>query len=186
MEQDDSNQAPALPASEIITRQLPGLRERRGMSQRQLSRVLSESGFPIAHPTIARTETPGARSVTLDETIALAAALDVCPIHLFLPVRADVDVAITPARVVSPRQARQWVRGQASLPGQDRRAFAAEVMDDEWRAAREVNLRAILGHVQRLVSATIRDDRGAMADEVDAINHELENLRGADDRRAGP
>jgi transcriptional regulator with XRE-family HTH domain len=137
----------------------------------------------MTHPTIAKTE-KGERSVTLDETLALAAALDVSPSRLFLPTKGLARVAITPERVVSPRVARQWVRGQQPLPGQDEQTFRTDVSDDERQAMQEISVQALLHEVQSLVTATIREDRNAMADAVDAINDELERLRSSQGMRA--
>ena len=71
--------------------------------------------------------------------------------------------------VAPPRVARRWVRGQRPLPGQDEQAFRTDVSDDERQAMREVHLRALLHDVQGLVTATIREDRNAMAAYIKAL-----------------
>ena len=174
---------PALPASKIVARQLPAYRERRGLSQRGLSRVLDDVGVSMAHPTIARTET-GQRSVTLDETLALAAVLDLYPHHLFLPVSEPTAlVAITPTLEVDPGHARRWVRGNHPLHGQDKRAVRSIFAAEEMLAAQDVSVRALLNQVERLVSATLRNDRDGMADAVDELNKDRSAMLAAQEGR---
>jgi transcriptional regulator with XRE-family HTH domain len=179
---DGMNDNPQSPNA-ILTRQLKELRERRGMTQQQLADRLGELGVDPqpARATIARTEL-GERNVSLDETMAYAAALDVSPARLILPVTKVVPVAITPKRVVNPGVARRWLRGQVALPGQDARTFSTDVSDEEWEALENNTLQFILHRTQELIDATVADDREAMADAVDALSDELARMRAAKER----
>jgi transcriptional regulator with XRE-family HTH domain len=117
----------------ILGRQLREIRESRRMTQQQLADKLAALGVnpKPARATIARTEL-GERNVGLDEAFALATALDVSPMRLVLPQHEAARVAITPNLDVSPRDARQWLRGIKALPGQDGRTFLTDVSDEEW------------------------------------------------------
>jgi transcriptional regulator with XRE-family HTH domain len=172
-----------LSAEAILTRQLRELRERRQLTQQQLADKLGGLGVEPqpAQATIARTEA-GARGIGLDEALAFAAALDVSPSRLILPSTAAVRVAITPKLDVPASLARQWLRGQQALPGQDARTYRTDVSEEEWIALQDNTIQFVLARVQELIDATVADDREGMADAVDALNDELTRMRAARER----
>jgi transcriptional regulator with XRE-family HTH domain len=166
----------------VFAEQLASARERRGISQRDFARkVTTEEKALVSRATIARTEA-AQREVTLAEVIAFAAVLNVSPSALILPLNGSEPVALTPARTVTARVARRWIRGQVPLPGADVRAFADLVADEDRRAMEDVSLRFILDRVEELVAATVDEDRDAAADAVDKINDELQRMRAALER----
>lgn len=167
--------------SHVTARRLAEIRKRRGWSQEDLARRTGELGAAMTQSTIARTEL--GRNVSLNETLALAAALGVAPTSLFLPLESAELVAITPERIVPARHARRWVRGQAPLVADDARVYAEEVDEEEWRARQDTSLAFLLDRVQELVDATIAEDREAMADAVDDLNAELARIDAAQRRR---
>ncbi len=177
---DDQPKSP----NAILAGQLPELRQRRGLTQQDLADKLGELGADPqpARATIARTEL-GDRNVSLDEAMAFAAALDISPSRLILPSTAVVRVAITPKLDVSASLARQWLRGQQALPGQDARTYRTDVSDEEWIALQDHTIQFVLARVQELIDATVADDREGMADAVDALNDELTRMRAARERQ---
>jgi transcriptional regulator with XRE-family HTH domain len=60
------------------------LRERRGISQRELVEALERLGVPMHQPGIARIQ-KGTRKVSLEELFAIAAVFDVPPESLYWP-----------------------------------------------------------------------------------------------------
>jgi transcriptional regulator with XRE-family HTH domain len=169
--------------NEILSEQLAEYRERRRLSQREFAlKVTEEQRLLVSRATIARTEA-GERHVPLSELLAFATHLGVAPPSLFLPRNGSEPVQITPTKVVSARQARLWIRGQAPLPDGDQREYLDAMPEEDWRAYEDAGLRFLLASVQRLVDAAVDDDRDAMADAVDAINDEIERLRTAQNRR---
>jgi hypothetical protein len=86
----------------------------------------------------------GERKVSLDEAIAIAAVLDIAPVHLFMPIDGDGTVRLAPGLEVDQAKARRWSRGNIPLrpedfefyldqtPG-DVRVSAEELSEDEQR-----------------------------------------------------
>jgi transcriptional regulator with XRE-family HTH domain len=136
-------------------------RKARGWSQRQLAVRLAELGRPeITRNAIARLETGARESVTLEELLALAAALGVAPLNLMSPLREGERLAVVEGVQLDARDARNWVgdrrlndwtpppgiveagRGQASTRGLDPgfwRAFYSVVPEWELRALRSLS-----------------------------------------------
>jgi hypothetical protein len=87
---------------------------------------------------LANLESGRRKFVTLDEVIALAYVLDVAPVHLLVPTSEVVDhrkfgrVLVDGYRLTdklsadSLQRARAWIKGEAALPGVDRRMYDAE------------------------------------------------------------
>ncbi len=117
--------------SGVLAGQLPAIRARRQLSAEALAKRVKALGGGLDRAAISKIET-GARGVSLDEALLLAVALDVAPLHLFVPRDDAQPVALTPSLTASAPQVRQWVRGQQPLPGRDDRAYRTEVPDSEW------------------------------------------------------
>jgi transcriptional regulator with XRE-family HTH domain len=116
-----------------MTGQLSDVRGRRGLTADQLANRCQELGATrIDRSVIAKIESR-ARNVSLDEAIALAAALDIALIHLISPMDDNQEVAVTPELLVPAPAFRAWVRGQEPLPGQEDKPFRTEVPASEWR-----------------------------------------------------
>ena len=153
------------------------IRKRRGWSQGRLVDELRALGGDLDQSQLSRIES-GDRRVSLDEALAIATALGVSPVHLFVPPTAGDAVMLTPEMRYPSRAVRQWVRGQVPLCEIDRRTFYQEVSAEE-QALMELNgMRFLLGWVQELIDAAVDKDRERMADAVDAINEELDRQRG--------
>jgi len=117
------------------------LRERLGWSQQDLADKLKNFGMPIDRAQLARLEL-GKRGISLDETMRLAFALNVAPVHLITDPGANAEpvapgmevspkepepVAPIPGMEISPTEARAWIRGQMPLLFQDPRAYFMNV-----------------------------------------------------------
>lgn len=129
----------ALKPNEVFGVQLRAVREARGWSQRELLRRLAELGVDMDPATLHRTETHQ-RGLALNEALALAAALEVSPLHLIVPTAREATVEIAPKVVVSATNARRWVTGQWPLPGQDRKVFHQVGPEDVVEARRRLEL----------------------------------------------
>jgi transcriptional regulator with XRE-family HTH domain len=92
------------------------LRERRGLTTRQLSGILDRAGRNIPASGITRME-KGERVVTADELAALAVAFGVSPSALLLPLtnRHDERVEITGGGEVDALRAWEWGIGRLPL-----------------------------------------------------------------------
>lgn len=96
------------PTGRTVAENLVRLRERRGLTTRQLSGMLERAGRPIPASGITRME-QAKRGVTTDELVALAAALNVSPAALLLPPDARQPIEITGAGEVDGFVAWQWM-----------------------------------------------------------------------------
>ncbi|WP_119581064.1 helix-turn-helix transcriptional regulator [Streptomyces europaeiscabiei] len=146
----------------VIAKRVREVRDRRGLTAEQLAERLVNLGVSWQRSTVAKLENGKRENVTVTEWLALAAALNVAPVHLLIPpdVGEGDTYQVTPETQVSATAARDWIRGRHPLPGARRREFAAEAPDDEWvsfdvttpdgaRAAMEWAERSGLGTVTR-------------------------------------
>jgi len=126
-----------LSAGAVFAQRLAEVRKARGWSQKQLAERMSEIGHPIHRVKLAKIEKERARSVTLEDVLALSYALDVSPLYMFIPLD---DVGDGPALVVSGAgaipapEARKWMRGRELLDGQDPYVFALQMPRSDFTA----------------------------------------------------
>src|SRR5205823_4378091 len=72
-------------------------------------------------------------NVTVSELLVLAAALDVAPVHLIVPLEDEARLAITPTWQPTPSDARAWIRGAGTtVDGENLRFYYSEVPDREF------------------------------------------------------
>jgi len=134
-----------------LGRQLRRLRKRKGWTQQRLSDELEKLGHVI-HPTAILKIEKGIRAVTVDEFLALAAALNVPPPLLLLPLGEEDTVQITKKSKIHPHLALDWVTGDECLVSTERKV----IRRGEWLEGSEPlrlyrTLRVVqdeLGHVE--------------------------------------
>jgi transcriptional regulator with XRE-family HTH domain len=97
----------------VLARRVRQVRGRHGWSQERLAEQLESLGVRL-HPTAIVKIERGTRGVSVDEALALAAALNVSPDVLLLP-REDVKIALTPRLVASSDKIRRWFAGRSLL-----------------------------------------------------------------------
>ncbi|MFF2437952.1 helix-turn-helix domain-containing protein [Streptomyces sp. NPDC058107] len=104
------------PTGKAVAANVARLRERRGMTTRQLSAALEQAGRPIPASGITRME-KGERVVTADELTALAVVFGVSPSALLLPLEDsdEVDVEVTGGGRVPADVAWDWMDGKRPL-----------------------------------------------------------------------
>lgn len=106
----------------IFALRLREAREARGWRQQDLSDRMGQLGAPMDRTTLAKIER-GKREARLEEMIALAAALDVAPLNLYMPIEGDEPVCLAPALAVDPGDARKWARGFRPLDPTNHRVY---------------------------------------------------------------
>ena len=153
----------ALSPAVIFGRRVKEARKGRGLSQRTLAELLTESGYKIDRTTVVRIERGARADVSLSDLFAFAQALDVFPVHLLAPLEDESPVAVTPSRVVSARKARAWIRGQELLRGADPRGVFNQLPEREQRALVEMALTKDMDALAR----------GLMAEETARRTHEV-------------
>jgi transcriptional regulator with XRE-family HTH domain len=103
---------------QVFAARVKEARQENGWTQQQLVDRLAELGYRISRPTLLRIEGGGTRSekATLQELLALAAALGVHPLDLLAPSDDAQAVAITPRLVFAAPLAHEWLQGSLLLP----------------------------------------------------------------------
>lgn len=96
---------------ETIASRVEAVRERRGYSLRELSRRLDEVGHSMDATALMRLER-GERRITIDDLLAVALALDVPPVALFVPIDTGEAVRVTADMTMDPLQLLLWVSGE--------------------------------------------------------------------------
>jgi transcriptional regulator with XRE-family HTH domain len=142
-----------------------------GWHQQDVSLKLDEIGWPMDRTALGKIET-GTRNVTLEDFLALSAALGVEPAALLLPPEDDTDVAVTPVLNAPAWRVRSWLHGYQPVTNWDdeidTRFFTEQVSNDEWRARR-------VGMVDRLRWAAYGLERAAAhPEEPETIRDALE------------
>jgi transcriptional regulator with XRE-family HTH domain len=109
---------------ETTIQRIREIRLARGMTQQQLAERLSVLGSPTHQTSVARVES-GKRELTLYEAFQYAYALDVAPVHLFVPTDSDELISIGPNMEAPPDHVREWIRG--NWPFGDPRLYRSQV-----------------------------------------------------------
>jgi transcriptional regulator with XRE-family HTH domain len=159
--------------SRVVGRQVQAARQRLHLKQADLAKRLDDLGLPTHQATIHRLET-GGRRITVDDALALAAALGVRPLFLLTGDYTNEAVPVAPKlEPAQPTQMRRWFSGQVQLPGLDADSFV-EVIPDGERIARQ---RRGFQHLRQAYldwhEAVLAKDRGAMRDALKDIEREL-------------
>lgn len=138
MEQND-----AWSPTASVAHRVREVRKRRGLTAQELADKLTAQGVSWQRSTVAKLENGNRQEVTLTEWLALAAVLNVAPLHLLVPTfpspswdrpagerndpNDEVAYQVTPGLAAPMYRLRQFVRGSHPLPGMDRRAFYSEI-----------------------------------------------------------
>jgi len=162
----DNSRTPA----EVLSSQLRRRREESRLSQAALAQAIGST-----QASVARLEA-GQSSASLDAALALAVVLSVWPGDLFLPRDTEPPVELA-GLTFDPWDARLWLQGRQMLPGH---GVIHGEPDSLWGEVKvqyvREQARGLADHARALVSATLREDRGALADAVDALNQIVKEL----------
>ncbi|MDQ3430752.1 MAG: helix-turn-helix transcriptional regulator [Actinomycetota bacterium] len=185
-----------------IGTQVGRIRHRREWTQRQLAERVAELGGSLDRAAIAKIESTGKdgaplRGVSIDEWLLLAAALNVPPPLLLVPLGAEEEVEITPGIQVHPHLALEWLTGDESLVNTERKV----IRRGEWLAGSEPlrlwrQLRSVQDDLSRVVAwvrrAEYADDgeqkreaKNAHAEALEALHAHLLRMQTARERPPG-
>lgn len=110
------------PTTQRVAANLKRLRQRAGLSLREVSRRLDVAGQPILDTSLIRAE-QASRPLTADEVVAIAAILDIAPATLLMPaaeapmVPWDATAELTPGLAVPLHKVWAWATGELPLSG---------------------------------------------------------------------
>jgi transcriptional regulator with XRE-family HTH domain len=171
----------------LVGQQVRRLRLHHEWDQQELADALDAVGHPIDRSGIAKIES-ATRNVTLEDFVALAAALGVEPAGLIAPRDDNVEVAVVPGLVRTGAQIRAWLHGFAPLyPYAENetavdRVYEQSLSDQEWRARRRpivLGLRGFLLYIEELAAG---DDEAALRHAVallgEFVARELQGIDG--------
>ncbi len=176
----------------VFARRLREVRERKRWTQQRLADELDRLGLrspaanSISRVTLAKIEAGGeehtsgknrtrAKNVSLEEVLALSAALGVAPVHMIATPdegSEDAYLQVAPRLELEPDRARRWIRGEEPLRATDKQFFEGQVSADEWERWRNgayratEDLRAVLGH---LLSGTASEPTEILLRDIDGF-----------------
>jgi transcriptional regulator with XRE-family HTH domain len=128
MEHDQGPPAP----TRAVAQRVREVRERRRMTAARLAEEMTRVGVPWDRGTVAKLETGRRENVSVVELLALAAVLDVAPVHLLVPPdHVEQPYQVTPTITEDADMVRAWIRGFLGLVDTDRRLFLAEMPEAE-------------------------------------------------------
>lgn len=152
-----ARQAPAKRPSEVFASTMRDVRGRRGWTQEQLEEVLVALGHPLDRTVIARIES-GERKISLDDALAISAALAVAPVHMFTPRASGEKVALGASLRAPAGKVRRWVRGEQPISEADDLTFWREVSDEEIRRDQHQQFEFLNGMMNELVESLQDED----------------------------
>jgi len=159
--------------SEVAAQRIAWWRNQRNLTVEQLVQRVAALGEDLPRVTITKIEN-GQRGISLDEGFLLAAALNVPPPLLFLPLESGEHVAVTPKSIIHPDLAYRWLTGEGPLASTMRGTMGLHEWLEASRTPRlyeqlhEAHDRAERAHGKLVEAVYIDDD--------DAIRRARKNL----------
>jgi len=134
--------------SDVFRTRLVDVRKALGFSsQARLAQRLTDLGYSMHETTLTRIER-GTRKVTLDDAVAIAAALDVPLTALLLPGAREELVQLTPKITVSAATTSDWLLGLSPLDDAHARSYSLHVTP--WERGLERNLSQLVAEAERM------------------------------------
>ena len=117
----------------IVRRQARRIRSAQGLTVDQLAARCEELGLTDFNSTlITAIEIGRKKSVTVNEWIQLAAALNVAPIHLLVPMDSDQETWVGEKRSYPAADVRRWVQGSMPLDFTNSRTYFTQAPEEQW------------------------------------------------------
>jgi transcriptional regulator with XRE-family HTH domain len=183
----------ALRPSEAIARRVKRERQRQGISAARLAERCAELGMPeLTRDVLVNIEQGRRHDVSVDQLWTLAAALNVPPSLLQIPLGATQRFAVTPKITIHPHLALEWNEGEGPLVNTNRTTRLHPWADEHtlpWNEAAAPlwfyrRLRELQREVDRAlpgVGQTWRDDaqREAARAALDRLQDHIEYMQHA-------
>ena len=161
--------------SEVFGERLREVRRARGLSQTELAYSVDSRGVPMNKAALLRIESRE-RGLSLDEAIAITAALPAAPAHMLTPPN-DAYLKLDDKIAIDGEGVREWLRG--GFP------WVAPVPDEVREDSRRSDFQLRLAHFAlTLVDALRGDDKVGLREAESAIVREVlrrEKEKGAND-----
>lgn len=176
--------------SEIVGTQVHVHRNRRGWTQRELEAAVASHGGTLSRGALAKIES-GVRRVSMDEWLLLAAALNVPPPLLLVPLGSSDLVEITSSSVIHPHLALDWLVGDQPLASTGQRLIGIQEWHTgaaplyAWRKYRrlqeaEHTARAAVMRAEHTNGGDeVREAKRRHADTLEALHHHMIDMQGS-------
>jgi transcriptional regulator with XRE-family HTH domain len=153
---------------EVISERVRHYRERQGLRQEDVAQRTAELGHPINRVSIAKIEKGGTRAdnLPLVDLLTLAAALNVPPTLLFVPLGQAAEVAVTPELRLESWLLVDWLEGRVNLPELLEWSWATPDEQGAWRG--RVQALALYRRLRELIDA-VSGARGWTQAELDRL-----------------
>jgi transcriptional regulator with XRE-family HTH domain len=101
------------PIDEVLAERVRTFRTEQKLRQEDVAERTRQLGHPVSRLALVKIEAGGTRaaSASLADVLVLAAALNVPPVLLFVPLGVDEAVELAPGLIVHPHRALDWVAG---------------------------------------------------------------------------
>ena len=161
--------------SDVFRRRLRDARPRRRLTQAQLAERLTELGYPFSKTALVRLENLGddklkQRDISLDEALAITAALGAVPAHMLTPPKG-VELALTSKHVVGAEALRNWLRLGApallsgDVPDIDSALYLEGTTSDEAEALIQASFERRVARIAEDIAEANQSGDGAGANE---------------------
>lgn len=173
----------------VIAGQVRYWRDERDISAQTLANRCAALGWPIKRSVLSNLEGGYREVITVPEVLTLAAALEISPLELLVPLGRAESVEVLPGNSVSTADAMRWVVGDAPLPeskwdsSPNGRRVVVESMDahqravEDWRSAVK-QLRDLHGSALPSPNAAMIEFDARLTDAMQAsIDHALTAIR---------
>lgn len=110
------SRTPARSHGNRIGTSIAAVREERGWKVPDFGRRLRLIDAPISDESLYKIEYGKRPNISVGQLLMLAYVLDVSPLPLLLPKRADEPIALTPGYYVRAQPAYEWIVGGAPAP----------------------------------------------------------------------
>lgn len=115
--------------ADVVAREVKRYRHDRGLTAQQLADRCAQLGVAFPRAVLANFENRRRPTVSIAELLVLAAALDVPPMLLLVPLGRVDSIEILPGRCLPPRRALGWLDGEESFDLETDEARGLDWMD---------------------------------------------------------
>jgi transcriptional regulator with XRE-family HTH domain len=150
----------------VIGQKVRAVRKARSYSTQRLSDLCSEQGFAVPRNTVVNLETGRKESISVQELVAIALALDVSPVSLLYPL--DQPAEIAPGKHRNPFHAVQWFAGEWDSELQGPMTAEHRLVDPHLRVLRDYVRHADVARRSAAIIDSLRGNEKASDTRRDA------------------
>ncbi|MFL0411066.1 helix-turn-helix domain-containing protein [Microbacterium paludicola] len=166
------------PTGKVVAAQVARKRKERALSYAELSKRLTELGSPIPTLGLRRIEAR-ARRVSVDDLLALSAALGVSPAELLIDVSDEESLPTGVAGDITAIEALAWIRGETDLSARSRSSYLIRVYYQ--LEAESQKLSSMLESKNRKAAAWAERRLDRISKRIEEVEERISELRMQED-----